>query len=390
MRPHVETIDEKDLIWHLAELVGGHGTARQRNLAYDEEDGSARRKIHFATDWTRPAGVHHAQTEWYVLEGEVRIGDTVLGPGGYWMAPAGVVHAAAHGRRPAPRSCYFREYGDWRFDAADADRGSVRPDQELVVVDARRRCRGSTSRTAARCASTSAARRSRASTSRCCFRDAKTGFYTPPDQGQAGLARAPAGPPPGATRRRTASRAASTTTSARCGRAPTSSVRRSSATATSPRRGRGLHLDRALRRRPRRLVHRRRPHRDARHAAELRRGLPGHRAPAPVRAGALALDRTDGRRQLPVTRTERWKGWAFVSTLEIALTGLSFGRGAGLRVGRGRHPDGSGPATARPDLRVPVDVPAAGDRHQGRRGHQVSRPHARSGLLRSRPYCSEW
>ncbi len=41
VRPHVELIDERDLLWHLAELPHGNGEARQRNLNYDEEDGSA-------------------------------------------------------------------------------------------------------------------------------------------------------------------------------------------------------------------------------------------------------------------------------------------------------------------------------------------------------------
>lgn len=28
MRPHVEMVDEKDLLWHPSELVGGTGSAR--------------------------------------------------------------------------------------------------------------------------------------------------------------------------------------------------------------------------------------------------------------------------------------------------------------------------------------------------------------------------
>lgn len=132
MRPHVEMIDEKDLIFHPAELVGGSGTARQRNLSYDEEDGSASAKIHFDTDWTRPAGVHVAQTEWYVLEGEVQIGDEVLHEGGYWMTPAGVV-APPLKVKAGTVVLYFREYGDWRFEATEQPWDSVRPDQKLVI-----------------------------------------------------------------------------------------------------------------------------------------------------------------------------------------------------------------------------------------------------------------
>ena len=132
MRPHVELIDEKDLIFHPSELVGGIGEAKQRNLAYDEEDGSLSAKIHFDSDWHRPAGVHVAQTEWYVLEGEVKIGDEVLHKGGYWMTPAGVV-APALEVKAGTQILYFREFGDWRFEATDQPWDSVRPDQKLII-----------------------------------------------------------------------------------------------------------------------------------------------------------------------------------------------------------------------------------------------------------------
>ena len=132
MRPHVELIDEKDLIFHPSELLGGKGVALQKNLSYDEEDGSCSAKIHFETDWSRPAGVHVAQTEWYVLEGEVRIGDEVLTEGGYWCTPAGVVCPQLEVRMGTV-ILYFREYGDWRFEPG-ADRWeSAREDQQLVI-----------------------------------------------------------------------------------------------------------------------------------------------------------------------------------------------------------------------------------------------------------------
>ncbi|TXS91958.1 DUF4437 domain-containing protein [Parahaliea maris] len=132
MRPHVEMIDEKDLIFHPAELMGGTGTARQRNLSYDEEDGSASLKVHFDTDWSRPAGRHTAQTEWYVLQGEVKIGDEVLGEGGYWCTPAGVLCPPLE-VKAGTEILNFREYGDWTFEEADKDADDVREDQHLVV-----------------------------------------------------------------------------------------------------------------------------------------------------------------------------------------------------------------------------------------------------------------
>jgi hypothetical protein len=67
MRPHVELIQEGDLVWHPAELTRGDGKARQRNLSYDEENGGASTRVVFDSAWSRPAGYHHGDVEWYVM-----------------------------------------------------------------------------------------------------------------------------------------------------------------------------------------------------------------------------------------------------------------------------------------------------------------------------------
>ena len=132
MRPHVELVDEKDLIWHPAELPGGNGSALQRNLAYDEEDGSVSATILFETDWSRPAGVQKAQIEWYVLKGEVDFGGEKLGPGDYWMSPMG--HAVpAVSAKAGTEVLYFREFGDWRFTVGGKSRSDLRADETIVI-----------------------------------------------------------------------------------------------------------------------------------------------------------------------------------------------------------------------------------------------------------------
>ncbi|MGJ8685928.1 MAG: DUF4437 domain-containing protein [Spongiibacteraceae bacterium] len=133
MRPHVELIDDKDLIWHVAEFEYATGSARQRNLCYDEEDGSVSAKVEFTSDWQRPAGVHSAQTEWYILEGEVQLGDQTLVAGDYWAAPKGVLTPAISVKKGS-LILLFREYGDWQFEVCDADKDFVRDDQKLVVA----------------------------------------------------------------------------------------------------------------------------------------------------------------------------------------------------------------------------------------------------------------
>ncbi len=133
MRPHVELIDEKDLLWHPAELPHARGEARQRNLSYDEEDGSASLKVQFLTDWYRPAGIHAAQTEWFVLTGSVRIGRHELGEGGYWCAPRGTATPAINVTE-GTEILLFREYADWGFTP---DESAAVNDERLVVRHSR-------------------------------------------------------------------------------------------------------------------------------------------------------------------------------------------------------------------------------------------------------------
>ena len=134
MRPHVELVDEKDLIWHIAEFTHANGEAKQRNLCYDEEDGSVSAKVHFTSNWSRPSGTHDALTEWYVLEGEVKIGEKTLTKGGYWCTPKGVCCPALEVKEGS-EILLFREYGDWTFTPASEDKPEVREDQKLVTAN---------------------------------------------------------------------------------------------------------------------------------------------------------------------------------------------------------------------------------------------------------------
>ena len=119
MRPHVELIQEQDYVWHRAELPQGEGTAEERRLAVDEEDGSSSLRIDFTSDWGRGPGIHHADTEYYVLDGEVDYGGRRVGKGGYLYAPKGVpfdwVRFAA-----GTKILHYREYGDAGFDPVDS------------------------------------------------------------------------------------------------------------------------------------------------------------------------------------------------------------------------------------------------------------------------------
>jgi len=121
VRPHVELIEEKDLVWHEAELHKGNGRARQRNLSYDEENGAASTRVVFEKAWSRPAGYHHADVEWYIKEGQIKLGDRLLGKGTYLRAPAGLCVPAMQ-VAAGTDVLIFREYGDWGFSLSEKNR----------------------------------------------------------------------------------------------------------------------------------------------------------------------------------------------------------------------------------------------------------------------------
>lgn len=130
MRPHVELIDEKDLLWHPAELPHGVGEARQRNLNYCEEKGEASLSVEFVDDWSRPAGCHDAQTEWFLLDGEVQLGDQCLVKDDYFMAPPGAWTPVLK-VKAGTRVLMWREFAGWGFEPADGPRAGA--EGELLV-----------------------------------------------------------------------------------------------------------------------------------------------------------------------------------------------------------------------------------------------------------------
>jgi hypothetical protein len=136
MRPHVELIQEDDYVWHGAELIGGEGRASERRLSVDEEDGSSSLRVDFHTDWGRGPGIHHANTEYHVLEGSMNYGGREIGKGGYLYAPKGVPTdwiRFAEGTRVL----HYREYGDAGFDPVESTAAPRRHDarEDVIVLD---------------------------------------------------------------------------------------------------------------------------------------------------------------------------------------------------------------------------------------------------------------
>ena len=136
MRPHVELIQEDDYVWHGAELPGSEGRASERRLSVDEEDGSSSLRVDFHTDWGRGPGIHHANTEYHVLEGSMTYGGQTYGKGAYVYAPKGVP-AEAITFAEGTRILHYREYGDAGFDAVDSAAAPRWADarEDVIVLD---------------------------------------------------------------------------------------------------------------------------------------------------------------------------------------------------------------------------------------------------------------
>ena len=136
MRPHVELIHEDDYVWHGAELIGGEGRASERRLSIDEEDGSSSLRVDFHTDWGRGPGIHHANTEFYVLDGSMTYDGREIGKGGYVYAPRGVPTSAITFVEGS-RILHYREYGDAGFDPVTSTSAPRWADahEDVIVID---------------------------------------------------------------------------------------------------------------------------------------------------------------------------------------------------------------------------------------------------------------
>ncbi|MGI9667033.1 MAG: DUF4437 domain-containing protein [Acidimicrobiia bacterium] len=136
MRPHVELIHEDDYVWHTAELPQGEGRAAERRLSVDEEDGSSSLRIGFQTDWGRGPGIHHANTEYHVLEGEMDYGGRKVGKGAYLYVPRGVP-ADYLKFSEGTKILHYREYGDAGFDRTDSADAKPWDDarEEVILID---------------------------------------------------------------------------------------------------------------------------------------------------------------------------------------------------------------------------------------------------------------
>lgn len=130
-RPHVECVDIKDMPWTPANLPKSTGSARQRVLSMDWDTKAASLYIQLDPGWNRPKGYNHADTEYFVLEGELAIGEYRLYSGCYFRAPRYMAVGPFESSQGA-LLLYFRE-GPANFAVSQRNMGTV--SEEAIFVD---------------------------------------------------------------------------------------------------------------------------------------------------------------------------------------------------------------------------------------------------------------
>lgn len=130
-RPHVECVNVRDLAWSPANLPKGTGGARQKVLSQNWDNHAASLYVQLDPGWKRPKGYHHADTEIYVLEGALTVGDKELVQGCYFRAPR---HKAVGPFETTSETTilYFRE-GPANYAVSDRDMGT--PEEDATFVD---------------------------------------------------------------------------------------------------------------------------------------------------------------------------------------------------------------------------------------------------------------
>lgn len=130
-RPHVECVDIRDLPWGPANLVNSNAKARQKVLSIDWNTRAASLYMQLEPGWTRAKGYHHADTEIYVIDGELTVGDHRLYAGCYYRVPKYKAVGPFESQRGAT-VLYFRE-GPPSYAVSHRDMGTVQ--EAPIFVD---------------------------------------------------------------------------------------------------------------------------------------------------------------------------------------------------------------------------------------------------------------
>ena len=95
-RPHIEPYVELNDSYQPFSLPGFPSGSHYKVLSLDKDNGSCSLKMKFDAGYSRPAGMSYSDSELFILEGRVTVGNEMYGRGHYCFLPAGVSQGRMH------------------------------------------------------------------------------------------------------------------------------------------------------------------------------------------------------------------------------------------------------------------------------------------------------
>jgi hypothetical protein len=95
-RPHIEPYVELNDAYKKWDLPGVPLGSQYKVLSIDRDNGACSLKVQFDAGYRRKPGMSYSDSELFILDGRVKIGDTVYGRGHYYFIPAGVHQDSMH------------------------------------------------------------------------------------------------------------------------------------------------------------------------------------------------------------------------------------------------------------------------------------------------------
>ncbi|MDP6415647.1 MAG: DUF4437 domain-containing protein, partial [Gammaproteobacteria bacterium] len=89
-RPHIEPYVELNDGYKVFSFPGFPEGSYYKVLSLDEDTGACSLKMKFNAGYYRQPGMSYSDSEMFILEGRVMIGNQTYGRGHYWFIPAGV------------------------------------------------------------------------------------------------------------------------------------------------------------------------------------------------------------------------------------------------------------------------------------------------------------
>ncbi len=108
-RPHIEPYCELNEDFKRFDLPGFPGDSEYKVLSLDRDTGACSLKMRFHAGYRRPPGLSYSDTEYFILNGTMKIGDQIYGPGQYIFLPAGMAMGAVSVEQGCEALVYYNE-----------------------------------------------------------------------------------------------------------------------------------------------------------------------------------------------------------------------------------------------------------------------------------------